>query len=84
MDFLLEEHSQETMRDLVEMRGTQFMKAILDADGRHGPARRTRGKLQRRFQLGNDESDEECDVQYRCHNDHEAGTSGTANHPMDV
>lgn len=52
VDFLLEEHSPATKRALEEMKNSQFMKAILDADG---PSRGTRSRARKRLQLPEDD-----------------------------
>jgi hypothetical protein len=41
IDFLLDEHSPQTKRALEQMRSSQMLRAVIDADG---PARRTRAK----------------------------------------
>lgn len=72
VDFLLEEHSQETTRALRQMKDSDFLRAILEADG---PARRTRSRTRKRLVLG--ESDDEEDPRLRHpRGDPGAGSSG--------
>lgn len=73
VDFLVEQHSQETTQILRRMKDSQFLRAILEADG---PARRTRSRTRKRLVIGESDDEEEQETG--------AGPSGTANEPMDV
>ena len=75
--YLLEKHSPETLRTLEKLKDSDFLKAILEADG---PARRTRSQIRRRLVLSNGD-DNPLDMPIG-RNDNEAGPSGTTDDTM--
>jgi hypothetical protein len=77
VDYLVEVHSPETLETLKKLKDSDFLRAILEADG---PARRTRSQTRRRLVLGDGE-DNPPDMPVG-RNDDEAGPSGTAHDTM--
>jgi hypothetical protein len=77
VDYLVEKHSPETLNTLKKLKDSDFLKAILEANG---PARRTRSQLRRRLVLGDGEDNPPDMLVGR--NDNEAGPSGTADDTM--
>jgi hypothetical protein len=74
VDYLLERHSPETLRTLERLKDLEFLKTILEVDGR---AQRTLLQLRRRLVLGDGEVNP-LDMPVG-RNDNEAGPSGTTN-----
>ena len=85
VDFLLEQHSQETTRALRQMRDSDFMRTILEADG---PARRTRSRTRKRLVIGESDDEDEQEHQRRRNNNGAgssgAGPSGTSHEPIEM
>ena len=85
VDFLLEQHSQETTRALRQMRDSDFMRTILETDG---PARRTRSRTRKRLVIGESDDEDEQEHQRRRNNNGAgssgAGPSGTSHEPIEM